>query len=665
MQAATGSSTPRATVIEWHLMLRRIESSRRRFEEYRERLRKKEALQPELMRGPRRGPRARSSWALLRSFIRLLGDQRPAVLFSLFTLSISTVLGLFPPLATKFVVDNVLGKKPLPTQIPAWLHVPTNPWPLLLFIVVAVTTLNMVKIAAHVWGRWYATRATKRLQLSIRKRAFEHAVRLPLHRVHELKSGGVASVLREDAGSVGELIFGMLYNPWRAVIQLLGSVVVLAWADWRLLIGALLLVPLVIVTHRTWLSRIRPQHKAIRARRESIDAHTTESFSGMRVVRGFSREHSEAGRFVRSNDLMARQELLVWWWARIVEICWESLIPLCTGLLMLYGGWQVLNGTLTLGDLMMFLVYLAMLLEPIAVLAESAATFQNSLSALDRILDLLDEPRDMLPNGDSVRPPKEQIRGRVALDDVSFTYPGAARPALEHVTLSVEPGQTVALVGPSGAGKTTLCNLVARFYDPTEGRVTLDGIDLRDIEVEHYRGLLGIVEQDVFLFDGTIGDNIAYANRDATETEARRAAQIANADEFIRKLPDGYETLIGERGVKLSGGQRQRIAIARAVLADPKILILDEATSNLDTESERLIQSGLTRLMQDRTCFVIAHRLSTITHADRIVVLENGTEAESGTHGELMDLDSRYRMMVLMQTNQQNDPVEADEMPAT
>ena len=222
---------------------------------------------------------------------------------------------------------------------------------------------------------------------------------------------------------------------------------------------------------------------------------------------------------------------------------------------------------------------------------------------------------------------------------------------LEHIDLDVGAGETIALVGPSGAGKTTLCNLVVRFYDPTSGRILLDGRDLRDIEVESYRSLMGIVEQDVFLFDGTVAANIGYGNRDATEEQIREAARIANADQFIQSFAHGYDTLIGERGVKLSGGQRQRLAIARALLADPRILILDEATSNLDTESEMLIQAGLQELMRNRTSFVIAHRLSTIMHADRIVVLKGGRIVETGTHESLMALDGSYRDMVLLQTS--------------
>jgi len=652
-----------------------IHSSSRRYRDYRaklkERRRDREAAKADAEISlhsttdrKKAHKRSRSFTRLLAEFWKLLKGHRGMLSLALIALGISTLFSLVPLYGTKIVFDSVLRDNPLPVRLPAWIHMPESRRALLTFVAVAMVVLSAVSEMFGLWSRWQTTRMTKRVQVSVRKKVFDHAVRLPLHRVYDLKSGGVTSILREDAGGVAELIFSMLYNPWRAVVQLTGSLVILAFVDWRLLLGSILLLPTVWLTHRTWIGRIRPIFRDIRNTRQNMDSHATEAFGGMRVVRSFSRQQAEAGTFTRNGHMMARQEILAWWWSRGVELAWSVLIPVASALLLYFGGMRVLSDmeklraglitpaqALTVGDLVMFLAYLAALLGPIATLASSATALQNSLSGLDRVLDLLDEPLEMPSKPGALQVDKETVTGRITMRNVSFTYAGSTTTVLHDINLDVQAGQVIALVGPSGAGKTTLCNLVARFYDPTAGAVMLDGTDLRDITVESYRRLLGIVEQDTFLFDGTIAENIAYGRRGATPEEVQRAAELANAHEFIAKLTDGYDTLIGERGVKLSGGQRQRLTIARAILADPRILILDEATSNLDTESERLIQNSLHSLMAGRTSFVIAHRLSTIAHADRILVLENGRIIEQGRHEELMAASGRYREMVDLQTH--------------
>lgn len=347
-------------------------ASRPRFELYREKVRRKE-----LPAGSIHGnaeyraakDRVRSARDLVWKFLHVLSPFRTKFIWILLSVTAATLIGLLPPAGTKFIVDYGLSGKQLPEAVLRSFPTLSSPKRLLLYTVLAVSAISLLKIAIHVWGRWYATRIAKQIQLQLRRQVFEHAVRLPLHRVHEIRSGGVASILREDGGSVSELVFGMIFNPWRAVIQLIGSLVILAWVDWTMLLGAMLLLPTVYFTHRAWINNIRPQFRAIRKQRELIDAGATESFAGMRIVRAFSRERREANRFVTENNLMARQELYAWCWMRIIEMIWEALIPIASALLLFYGGWRVLEGKMTVGDLMMFLVYLLMLLEPLAALS--------------------------------------------------------------------------------------------------------------------------------------------------------------------------------------------------------------------------------------------------------------------------------------------------------
>jgi len=599
----------------------------------------------------------RSFWRLFAEFWAQLRGYRGRILFALATLTVSTVLSLLPPLGTKLAIDCALTVPQQP--LPSWIvGIVGNPSPLqiLIWIAVLVAVVTLLRTVIHLLGRWSCTQALNRVQMSIRARVFEHMLHMPLHKIQQLKSGGATSLLREDAGGIADLVFSMLYNPWQAIVQLIGSLIILIWVDWRLLAAGLLLLPAVYFSHRTWIYSIRPLYRDVRQRRQRIDSNTTETFGGIRVVRTFARQRNETQRYIKGNHVLVRQQLLVWWRTRLIEIVWEVLIPLASTALLVYGGWQILQSQLTLGDLMMFLVYLTMLLGPIATLTGSAVQFQNNLAGLDRILDILASPRELQDRDGAIRLERNQVRGDVRFESVSFRYPENEQWILKDICLHAKAGQTIAIVGRSGAGKTTLCNLVARFFDPEKGRILIDGIDLMDVQLHSFRQLLGVVEQDVFLFDGTIAENIAYGRRGASLDEVIEAAKAAAADEFISKSPKGYETLIGERGFKLSGGQRQRLAIARALLADPKILILDEATSSLDSESERLIQSSLALLLEQRTAFVIAHRLSTIIHADQILVLDAGQIIQSGTHTELLDQPGLYQQMVRLQTESPISP---------
>ncbi|NLF77790.1 MAG: ABC transporter ATP-binding protein [Chloroflexi bacterium] len=486
----------------------------------------------------------------------------------------------------------------------------------------------------------------------MRKHLYQHVQRLSLRFYEDKQTGQMMSRIVNDTDLFEMLIAHAVPDIVVNVLTLVGVSSMLMLMNWKLGLLSLVPVPFVILVMRGYAKKVRPAFRRRQAQLGELNAVLNDNISGIREIKAFTREDAEAQR-VSSDIDNYRRSLL---YALKMMAIFQPLVDFTSSLGMLvviyFGGMLVNDGALPVADLVAFFLYLELLYQPIRVLSDAWERIQEALASGDRVDELLRESPEVAERPDAIRL-AGRARGEIVFDNVSFAY-SQGEMVLENIALEIGAGQMVALVGPTGVGKSTLVSLIPRFYDPVSGSVRLDGIDTREMELESLRQQISIVLQDVFLFHGTVRENLQFGNPDATEADIVRAAQVANADAFIRDLPDGYDTLIGERGVKLSGGQKQRLSIARAVLKDAPILILDEATSSVDTQTEILIQEALERLMTGRTTIIIAHRLSTVRNADKIVVLENTHIAEIGTHQELVSEEGVYNRLYTAQRKLQH-----------
>lgn len=565
---------------------------------------------------------------VVEHFRRLLGYLKPyrqRVILAVVLLIGTTLTPIAIPRIIGYAVDVPLAQKD--TRGLAIVA-----WGIVLFYLVRV----VISFALNYLVNWLG----QRIVFDLRYHSYRHLNRLSLAYYDTRQTGKIMARLTGDIDTVQHTISGGFVTFLADLFSVLALVVVLFYFDWRLALVSLSIIPLYVLNYKLFIRHIRPLSIQLRERWDAMLGVLQEKLAGITVVKAFVREKEETERFmetVRDNFALGMKQMIL---NRMLGTIAQIIRAVGTGAVLWVGGNLILQRQMQIGELLSFNGWIAFLYDPAVRLVDFNVTLQWAGAALDRIFETLDTRPEIVDAPDAVALPS--LQGAITLQNVSFSY-GSGNPVLQDINLKVNPGEVIAIVGQSGAGKTTLVNLIARFYDVTEGAILVDGVDVRKVKLEVVRSQIGTVSQESLLFSVTLKENIRYGSRDATDIQIFQAARSADIHSYIMNLPQGYDTKIGEDGIKLSVGQKQRMSIARAVLTDPRILILDDATSALDSKTEANVQQALERVMQGRTCFVIAHRLSTIMHADKIVVMDGGKIVDTGTHAELVARPGVYQ----------------------
>jgi len=545
------------------------------------------------------------------------------------------------PLITRFVLDDIINSHGRPVRLNlVGIALTLHPLAMLNLIFVLILALYTIQGAVSFVRTYLMSWVGQRVLFDIRNALFQRLQELPMQFYQRRGTGHIMARITGDVDAMGGMITSSSIDLLTNTLTILVIVGILLRWHWKLAVISFVVLPLFAVNYHLFIRYIRAIWVRLRDKWSELYGELHESIAGAQVVKAFSQERYEKRMFFRSMRETYAHTVDLARTGTLMGAISQLLAALGTAVILWYGGAEAVRGHLTVGQLVGFMGYLGMLYSPVVTLSTSNEMIQRGLISAERVFDILDARSSVKEDPDAK--PLPPVEGRVVFDRVSFGYE-PEKLVLDDISVAVQPGMVVALVGPSGSGKTTFANLVPRFYDPTSGRVLIDGRDIRHVTLRSLRSQIGIVLQETFLFSGTIKDNLRYGRMEATDEEIVQAAIMANAHDFIvKELPEGYDSEVGERGLRLSGGQKQRIAIARAILRDPRILILDEATSSLDSEAEALIQQALERLMRTRTTFVIAHRLSTVMKADLILVLREGRLIEQGTHDELVAANGLY-----------------------